>query len=293
MPDQNVTQSQFEFTFYGDNELNVETLITGLQSLNSLVMSTKETCLENTECNLKVVAHRPGSFIADLAIFAQTANTLFTPEQIDYAANCVELIVSFFEIKKFIGNHLPKRVEKKHGRLEVDNSEGKTARFTTKAEGFFKNATIENSIIQIITCAENNPEVNGIKITATNQRSAEIRRSEFSTVDEPVIDNIEHPVKELKSTDLFYIRQSACFGDSKWEFQKDHRFYAKILDAKWMKEYHEGKHAIIPGIQLKVEMTSYVRIGEDGLPIEGKTTYEITKVIDTIYPESAAQQRLF
>ncbi len=293
MDDQNRTQSHFEFTFAGENELNVETLIAGLQSLNTLVMATKETCLENTECNLKVVANRQGSFIIDLMIAAQTAYTIITPANINYAANCASLIVDFFEIKRHIGNCMPRKTFCDKKKMSVENADGKVRSFSKEAEGYFKNATIENCIIQIINDADKNPNVSGIRVETEDKQLSTIDRAEFSAMNEPVIENMEHPVKEVKSTDTFYIKQPVCIGDSKWEFQKDHHFYAKISDSKWMQEYKEGKHPIVPGVQLKVEMTSYLHIGDDGLPIEGKTAFEITKVLDTIYPHKFPQMKLY
>jgi hypothetical protein len=60
-----------------------------------------------------------------------------------------------------------------------------------------------------------------------------------------------------------------------------------------MKEYRDGRHPIVPGIQIRAEMMSSIRIGDDGSPIEWKTSYEITKVLNTIYPDRSEQMRFF
>lgn len=289
----NFTRSRFEFTFEGEDEIEVDTLIAGLQSLNTLVVATQKSCIANTECNLKVVAHKQGSFIAELMIVAQTINNLITPDNINYASNFASLIVSFFDLKIHIGNYLPKSLNKNKNLLDVENSKGEVKQFPIITEEYFKNAKIENSIIQIINSADQNASISGLKIQTEDFQSTAIPRSEFSRVSEKVVDKIDFPTTEIKSRDIIFVRQPVCFGDSRWEFQKDQRFYAKILDKEWMQAYREGKHPIVPGIQLVVEMKSYVRLDDDGMPMEGKTVYEIEKVINTIYPEAIDQTNLF
>lgn len=288
--DKQLTMSNFSFTFEGSSEIDATNLAAGLNALNSLVLETQETNYPDSKCNLKVKASREGSFEVDLSVLAMTAISFLTPENINYATNIAKLILQFFDIKKHIGNKKPK-VTKNTEKTIVENANGEIKEYPGKAYSFFTNAKIETAIVQIVESGQKAPDVTGMRIELDDGDKLSISGNEFENMNLPVVSDIDVPTQTIRSTDTFYIRQATVIGEEKWGLMKERPFNAKILDTDWLEEYKKGQHPIVPGIRIRADMITVLKIGESGLPIEGKATYEIIKVHDTLYPEEHQQIR--
>ncbi len=288
MVDKNLSTSRFTFTFDGTHEVNASLLAASLNALNTLVLETQETCYPDTSCNLKVTASREGSFEVDLSVLAVTAITLLTPENVNFAVNITKLILQFIDIKKHIKEKKTKVIKEEEGTL-VENADGICKRYTGEAYSFFNNAKIENAIVQFVDAGDASPNVTGIKVTTSDGQQIAIDKAEFGSLKIPVVDDIDIPTQTITSTDTFYVKQATFIGDAQWIFMKDRQFHAKIMDSDWLSEYKRAKHPIVPGTRMQAEIKTTLQIGEDGLPIEGKATYEIIKVHTIYYPEVYTQ----
>jgi hypothetical protein len=289
--DEKLSTAKFTFAFEGTHEISASHLAASLNALNTLVLETQETCYPDTSCNLKVVANREGSFEIDLSVLALTAISMFTSENINYALSITKLILQFFDIKKHIKDSLPK-VKKETDKTIVENKAGDVKEYSGEAYSFFKNAKIENAIVQIIEAGDTSRDVTGIKVTANGGERITIDGTEFRSLKTPVVGDINVPTQTIASTDTFYVKQATFIGDAQWVFVKERPFHAKILDTIWLAEYAKAKHPIVPGIRIRADMLTVLQIGENGLPIEGRATHEIIKVHEVFYPEEFQQIEL-
>ena len=227
-------------------------------------------------------------------MLALTATTLFTPINIEYAANIVSLIGAFFNAKKFLKGSKPKTVNPDVANgIVVENADGEKKSFAVGVSHLFENAKIDNSVIQIIGYANKNSEVEGISIMDKScDKIVGLGRDDFWGIMQPIAAEKILEESIITSTDTFYIRQPSMIGDAMWGFQKDTSFSARVLDAEWLAEFREAKHPIVPGTQVTVEMRTTLLIGDDGMPIDGKATREITKILKVLYPETYQQTQI-
>lgn len=287
-----IAQMSFHFEGLEDHQIDVSVLTETLSAINNLMLETQNTCMSGTECNLKVTANRAGSFVTDLQVFAATAVTMFTPENVSYASDMVSLILDFFDIKKFIKSKFPKLLEKQKDKIIITNSENETHEYPIACKGFFENAKIENAVVQVIQNAERETQVTGISIEGNNKKMQKIQipRMMFDKMSNPVIvDDSQKNVQEIVSDDTIFVRQADFMGNQKWQFQKDKRFSAKILDDEWIKDFKLLKYPIYPGVQFRVRLKTILTLSDDGLPVDGSAEYEIEKVLKVIYPEPSEQ----
>lgn len=59
---------------------------------------------------------------------------------------------------------------------------------------------------------------------------------------------------------------------------------AKISDQSWLDKYHAREYPLLPEDSLKVKLKVFYTNKSDGKIV--KPSYEITKVIDVIYPDN-------
>ena len=57
-----LSEANLSFTLNGDDEIDVQTLIGIMDSLSSLIKETALSCCPDARCQVKVAAHRSGSF---------------------------------------------------------------------------------------------------------------------------------------------------------------------------------------------------------------------------------------
>jgi len=97
---------------------------------------------------------------------------------------------------------------------------------------------------------------------------------------------------ENETTETLKIKKSDFLSNnSLWSFKLGNKaLEAKITDQAWLDKYHKREYPLLPEDSLKVKLkVSYVN-KPDGTIV--KPTYEITKVIDIIYPDDNNQGSL-
>jgi hypothetical protein len=294
MADKNVTTASFGFKLDGESEIEITTLTNALNALNELVTETASSCYPGSECQLKAVATKQGSFYIDLSVVAATLDSLFTRDNITIAFGLVACIKTMLDIKAHIKNKEPKKVEKKENALEVKNSEGATKKFNIDASAFFSNCNIEKAIVNFINAADANPEVTGISIYTKDDASVvRIPRSDFTDMNEPIIENMVRNSVSSESVEVLYVKQPDFLGKSQWVFMRDRRIPANILDYVWLAKYQARQiPPLVPGSQMRVRLLAKLQLGEDGMPIPNHVSYDVLEVLDVIDPEPSNQFRL-
>ena len=288
------------FTFHFDgidhHNINVETLAAELNALNTLMLTVKAEYFPDTELKLKVVATERGSFAVDFQLLALTAATLFTPDNVEYATNALDIICSLFSIKKFLGGARPKKIvdtiEEERMTQVVENQKGEIEVFPRDALRILENAKIENSVINIVTAAQTDQDVTGITLRRESAASEfNLPRDEFEYFTIPVIDN-KHRTQVVENVSLYYIKQVDFMSESMWKLHDGVSINAKILDEQWLKKFHAREYPIVPGVAMKARMRRTLFFGKDGLPVDNMTRYEVVEVLEIINPNDSQEEML-
>lgn len=121
------------------------------------------------------------------------------------------------------------------------------------------------------------------------RKQVNIEAIEPVTVDE-TITKIERHEGEFETTLL--IKKPDYLGNSKWDLRDDKKsISAHILDAEWLRDFHNGDVILQPGSAL--HCTIKYRADRDERGNEISTEYEVTRVHDTIGPSGDVLDDLF
>lgn len=286
------TKSNFTFVLEGDrHDLPVDDLIGTLGNLNLLLSTTSTTYCPEAKSQLKINATQSGSFQIFLETAILASASFFTPANIQTAKHVFDIIKTFFEIRKHIGNNPPNKIEKQKDKTVVENSYGISKDFSKDSSMYFDNPTYENCIINVINIGDNNSDVNGISIYEEGKKSLDIPRSEFNRFRDPVIKEPLNDKETTLTTDVLFVKQGALMGDAQWTFASDKTFKACIEDKEWLDEYVQGKYPLVPKTKMHVELEKTYDLDKEGFPIEDKVSYRVMKVLKIIYPDEYLQMK--
>jgi hypothetical protein len=91
---------------------------------------------------------------------------------------------------------------------------------------------------------------------------------------------------------ILLIKKPDFLGQSQWEFKWSGRtFPAKILDAPWLENYHNGKFTLVPGDAIQADVLTEVSYGYNNEVIA--THYSVLTVDEIIHQEESNQANLF
>jgi hypothetical protein len=98
---------------------------------------------------------------------------------------------------------------------------------------------------------------------------------------------------ESETTEILKIKKLDLLSNSSnWTFKfRNKQIEAKIIDQDWLGRYHARDYPLMPEDSLKVKLKIHYINKADGKII--KPTYEITKVVDIIYPDDNKTSSIF
>jgi len=109
--------------------------------------------------------------------------------------------------------------------------------------------------------------------------------SEFINVDE------ETSERESEAEIILTIRRPDMLGSSMWQFgHGDHRISARILDEKWLNDFHNGRVALRSGDALRCKVKFIYVFDQGGTLIEQKT--DILQIVELLGGGGGEQIRL-
>ena len=284
------SQSSLTFSFCGDNDVNALAVSDAIKSLVELSTAIHENEYPDVEFRLTVRAVNPGSLEFVFSAIALAAGTLFSPENISYAANMIAIMSAAFSVKKFLAGKNPKKVEKANEKITVTNAEAFTKTFPVGAGVYFVDSRVDRSVTNIIYNAKLSEGVTGISIDANGK--VEISRSEFEDcskeIDAVNVQTIEEPepIVSTRNKEVLFIRQADFSGDLKWRFKgvNDENITASVLDDEFLDRVKSGEQSICATTYLVADLKIIVHIGTDGKPDDSRCSYEITKVHSVMTP---------
>lgn len=266
------------FSFCGNNDVNALAVSDAIKSLVEMSTAVAEKEYPDVEFRLTVRAVEPGSLEFVFAAVAIAAQSILTPQNVEYAANMISVMSAAFSIKKFLKGRSPKRKLEVDDKIVITRADGETLVIPKGAGVYFVDARIDRSVSNIINSAKSSDGVTGIAIDA-DQR-VEILRQEFDgCAPEIPVDSVdEETMVAVRYSEPLYIRQADFSGGLKWRFTGAENITASISDEDFLNRVKSGRQEIRAKTYIIADVKVTICIGPDGLPDETRRTYEITKV---------------
>lgn len=109
--------------------IDANTLINSLIHFTNIVQEVNKELSGDKKVEVKIKASKEGSYIVDLVIASTNiidhVTTFFSRDNIEYAANIVEVVVGVYGAAKFLRGKKPKRIENTgDNNVTVENNTG-------------------------------------------------------------------------------------------------------------------------------------------------------------------------
>jgi hypothetical protein len=147
-----------------------------------------------------------------------TANTIFTPIDLDVAKKVTDVFLNVFNIKKVLKGEKPKKLEYVEDKAIVTNIENETITVPdTAAKVYFQNEKMDNAIINIINVIDSDNDRSGLSICRDSNNSVQIKKEDFINMSKKIITDkviIKNTWENEIETNLL-LRKPDLLGDSK------------------------------------------------------------------------------
>ncbi|NLH00418.1 MAG: hypothetical protein GX488_00710 [Clostridiales bacterium] len=278
--DKIVSVDKLNFTFEGGYEVDALTVSKTIENLVKVMSITANAEYPESEFRLSVSAVRPGSLEFYFNAIAESAKTLLSDDNVNYAKAILEILISLFTIKKFLKKERPKAVKEARDNIEIHDCNGNMLVAPKGANIYFTNVNIDASISSVISAARSSPGVSGISITAENTgEKISIPITDFEELSQP-IEDISEQQKQFtyNRVDVLFIKKPDLLGDSMWVFQSDRQVIADIADEAFMKKIHSGEIKVFAGMSILADIQVRYDLLENGLPNEKTIKYTVLHV---------------
>lgn len=295
-------KSSLTFTFEGDYEVDALSIVTAMQGLIKISKEIAKQNYPGVEFRLAIRGLAPGSLSFDfvaLANMASMANSLFIPDNVEYAKNLIDCIKTSFEIKHFLKGSAPKSKKSSGDSITIENKDGSKMTIPVTDGVYLINPTIDQSITGIFAESSKSYGVSGVTITH-GESKVEIPVRDFPALSEKIdviqINEVSALNEERKITvnrpgEILYIRKPDLLSNAKWEFKSDKYITADVEDIAFLESVHSGKQSIVAKMYIVADVRVSMEIGPDGLPDENSCKYTVVKVHDIRVP-GEGQMRL-
>lgn len=270
------------FTFEGDYEVNVETVIQAIQSVSTITTVLADNAFPDATFKLSVKAVSPGSLNLEFVSVAQYFKDLLTPENLEIAKYMMDAVIASFRLKQFLQDKKPKKAEETDDKLIVTKDNGETISVPKTANVYFIDKRIDNSVTNIFNGVKSEASVSGIKLTQVeNRECVEIPSDEFEECAIPTkidFDNAGKEMSTVRKNDVLFIKKPDLMGNSKWSFQSDKVITAEIKDDGFLQKIKSGKQGVCAGMYIVADLELKYKLNALSMPIENTYKYTVLKV---------------
>ena len=247
------TENVFNIKYGSENsEVDVETFIESLESINSLVFETTQE-LGVDSSRLKIKAIKPGSVDVFIELVRNTQQAL-APEVVSYAANLLTVVASLIVLKQAVGNKQPEVVSKDSQKVVVKNSHGGQLQVAPQIFNIFiSNPVVDSELSNNFKALTADSEVSSFEIRHNDKSLVNIPKADFAGMSASRDNSATEKIDTLSNVKLSIIKV-AFTKDYKWAFNYNGRkIHAIVVDDNFHKSVDEGKK-FSKGDVLEVEL---------------------------------------
>lgn len=249
----NKTENVFNIKYGSDHsEVDVETFIESLESINSLVSETTQE-LGVDSARLKIKAIKPGSVDVFVEL-VRNSQQLLAPEVVSYAANLLGVVASLIVIKQAVGNRPPEVVSKDSQKVVIKDGRGGQIQISPQIFNIYvSNPVIDSELSNNFKALSADVEVSSFEIRHNDSSLVSIPKADFSGMAVSRDNSDTEKIETLRNVKLSIIKV-AFTKDYKWAFNYDgHKIHALVVDDNFHKSVDEGKK-FSKGDVLEVEL---------------------------------------
>ncbi|WP_372744284.1 hypothetical protein [Lutibacter sp.] len=261
-------QSVFEFSYAGDNFIDLNTLITSQFHFLATFNELQKELYPDASVKIKVGAFKEGSFILELLSETTWLENLFNQDNVEVAGKVLGGFASLLAIRKALKGKKAEKVEGKNGNVEVTIGNGNKITVNNAVFNIYQNSSIVNKAIEKnFELLNNDTEIEGIKITEVKGKTKKdilnIGRDSF----EDISKSNEYLDKSQTENTLYnervFIKKPNLFPQKNrvwiWEFiHRGRDIKAKITDNKFLKDINNGLR-VGQGDRLIVDLVVYYK----------------------------------
>ncbi len=179
--------NELKLKFDGEShQIEAKTLINSLTHFTSVVEQANSEIKSSKKIEIKINANQPGSFIVDLFIgtspvLGQAGAIIFNQETLSYTNNLIKLVVSLYNMHKFLDGKKPKGTETVDGSLKVENIHGDVTIIDKRTFNIYQNNNnVRASISSGFQTLDRDAKVQGLEFLDHKDASLlKINRTEF------------------------------------------------------------------------------------------------------------------
>lgn len=275
-------KQEYRFTvkFDGSNSIPVDLLCNTLMSLQDLSNNTPI----DAQFTYNVVAHKQGSFEAEIAAFASVAPILLTSNTVNFVLSSLKIIEQWLEVKKHLKGNKPKTVKYEENCAKIENLEGDILQTSLSGASILENAHANTVIINIgnIYKGHDRQAMSVLSSDVGNILKIDKKDVDYIAADVDYQDQFAQDFCETNRV-LLSVTKPDIAGHSQWQIYYFKRIDAKINDTDWLNKVINGNIPIKGKMRLDADLKAVGKKDKFGIPIDNTVKYSIEKVYDEIY----------
>ncbi|WP_446897674.1 hypothetical protein ACSVC9_11755 [Clostridium sp. LBM24168] len=285
----NKSTSDFSICFGGENEIEIKTLLSTLESTLELINYVINKDQEDAFIKINVKGTQRGSFEIELQALAGIVPTLITSQSINLAKTCIDSVVGLLNIKKHLKGEPPKSVDSGGEVVKIENCTCDKIEVNVNTYNLYSEDS-DRMISKIFS----NCDRESFAIKQDNEKKILIEKPEFENmIKEVSLDSItqERVVKNITQVEL-YIKKPDLTGNSQWELiypLRNKSIKAVVDDRNFVNKIHSGDISINAKTTIIVELEIETYLDEFNEKI--KEVFNIKKVIQV--KQSGTEQMRF
>lgn len=269
------------------------------QTINNAILlaeASANAVQPNCFSRLEIKAQKAGSFEVVLEIITNIVPDLFNDaiEVIRTIDDVVAGVVLLLGIKKYLGGKKAKKMSKQGEKTKIVNQNNDVKLVDSRmADSFFKNAHVDNSIINIFKGLKKG-DVTGFVVKHGDQR-VEFDQQEYANMRAKVVDEEDNLLKSEKKIELkterLLIKKPDLLGKSVWQFVRYNKtISAKVEDNGFLNQVSTSKiKTFYAGVSIDCLLQVEYELDAQGNRIPDSDKYIVKKVIgDIIKPAAEA-----
>ena len=274
------------------SNIDINTLLLSQLHFVSAITEIQKNLYPNCEFKIKVEAPKDGSFIFQQIYEAVNEQTLFSKENVEYAANLTEVtgfifagLFSIYKLRKHLKGAKAKEEKNEGDFVNITNNEGTQILIDKKIFLLYKsNPTINIAINNHFQVIENDDNINGIGIKSqtNNDTFFNISKEEFTDFTTPNEYLSNDTLEKPKQGQRVYIKKPDLIPKKKkvvWSVIYDSReIKAVISDLGFISKINNGLR-VAQGDSMLVDM-KIISVLDKIYNTHIDKVFEITKVID-------------
>ena len=274
-------EDEFKIKFGGQvHQIDAQTFINSLINISTIIQEINQELESGKKIEIKIKATEKGSFITTLSLqeTIDTAQRLFTRENITLIANIIEIFAGVLFIKGHLGSKKPKNIEEKGDKIKIENNEGVINIFDNRTYGIYnRNQVIGDAISNNFSTLENDPSIDEFEIIYKEGKSIfKAVKEDFSILATKT--EIADENKRARIIVATIITHKIVWENRyKWEFYYGpNKISAYVKDDEFFQKIEKGK-SFSKGDALRVDL-QINQIFDKSAGIFVNHSYQINKV---------------